>query len=343
MGKPDDSIRTSVMLVEKNADDEARCRPQQIPLSDLPDLDVLVDVHFSALNYKDALAATGHPGVALTIPLVPGIDAVGTIVESRDNRFAPGDTVVIKGADFGTRSHGGWAGFACVRGDWCYPLPDGLSEKEAATLGTAGFTAAQCVDQLRRHGVATDSGPIVVTGATGGVGIFAVKMLAKLGYEVVASTGKTDQAARLRELGAADVIGRGDVDDSTDRPLLSGRWAGAVDTVGGNTLATVLRGAKNRACVTACGLVAGAQLEMTVHPFILRGVALQGIDSANTTRHQSERIWSMLGNELRVDGIDALAECVKLQDVMPQVERILQGKVFGRVVVETPYGIESTT
>ncbi len=245
---------------------------------------VLVRIEYSALNYKDALASTGHPGVARRMPLVPGIDAAGVVANSEDPRFAVGDEVLIASAPFGTSEHGGWSGYANVPGDWVYKLPAGFSCLEAVTWGTAGFTAAQSVERIVHMGIQPEHGPVLVTGATGGVGIFAVKLLNNLGYQVVASTGKLDKQDWLNEHGASQVVPREQLDDTSSTPLLKGQWAAAVDTVGGNTLATVLRSAQSHACVTACGLVAGHDLPLTVYPFILRGVSLCGIDSAGISR-----------------------------------------------------------
>lgn len=302
--------------------------------SDLPAGDVTIRVRYSAINYKDALAVTGHAGVALQLPLVPGIDAVGTICESTGPDWQVGQRVIVKGADFGTRTWGGWSNLVRVPSAWCYEIPDGLDDLQAVTLGTAGFTAAQCVEQLIKHDVRPDSGPIVVTGSTGGVGIFATMILGKLGYQVVASTGKQQQADWLKKHGATDVISRDEVDDRSGRPLLSSRWAGAVDTVGGNTLATILRQTRLRGCVTACGLVAGNKLEMTVFPFILRGVTLQGIDSANTTRQVSERMWNLLATDFRLANPHELASIISLEGAQERVAAVLAGKVTGRTIID---------
>ena len=302
--------------------------------NELPPGEVIIEVRYSAINYKDALAATGHPGVALQLPLVPGIDAVGKICETTSPDWQVGQTVIVKGADFGTRTWGGWSNFIRVQSAWCYAIPDGLDELQVVTLGTAGFTAAQCVDQLIKHDVRADSGPVVVTGATGGVGIFATMILGKLGYQVVASTGKKQQADWLKKHGATEVIARDDVDDRSSRPLLSGRWAGAVDTVGGNTLATILRQTRLRGCVTACGLVAGNELEMTVFPFILRGVTLQGIDSANATRQVSERMWNLLATDFSTANPQELASIIPLEDAKQAVVAVLGGKVTGRTIID---------
>ncbi len=291
-------------------------------------------VQYSALNYKDALAAQGHPGVALALPLVPGIDAVGKVIESGNPLVSVGHEVIVSGADFGTRSWGGWATRAQVPAAWCIPIPSGLSGRETAILGTAGFTAAQSVEYLQRHGVAPDDGPVVVTGATGGVGIFAVRLLSKFGYHAVAVTGKPQRAEWLREHGASEVLSREDVDDPSGRPLLSAKWAGGIDTVGGNPLATVLRTTRPGGCVTACGLVAGHELSLTVYPFILRGVCLQGIDSANASREYRIRLWEKLGSEFKLDDIESLATETGLSDIEESVQQILQGKIAGRTLVD---------
>ena len=296
--------------------------------------EVEIAVEYSSMNYKDALAATGHPGVARNFPLVPGIDAAGTVVASRSDRFSVGQSVIVSHAKFGTKCNGGWAERICVPADWVYPCPDSLTTREAMTIGTAGFTAAQCVDELIRHGVQPDDGEIVVTGATGGVGIFAVKLLAKLGYSVVASTGKPDQAELLTRCGAARIESREALNDTTDAPLLKAQWAGAVDTVGGNTLSTVLRATKPQGTVTACGLVGGFGLKMTVYPFILRGVNLQGIDSANISYEYRAGLWAKIGGAWRPDDLDQVGHEFGLGEMQDAVKQILDGRIAGRVLVK---------
>lgn len=295
---------------------------------------VVVRVEYSALNYKDALAATGHPGVAKRLPLVPGIDAVGVVEESDDERFNDGDVVLIAHARFGTSEHGGWSGYVKVPGDWLYMLPAGLSPLEAVTWGTAGFTAAQSVERIVNCGVRADDGPVLVTGATGGVGIFSVKLLNKLGYQVVASTGKLDKEDWLVQNGASQVISREQLNDTSPTPLLKSQWAAAVDSVGGNTLATVLRSTKPHACVTACGLVAGHDLPLTVYPFILRGITLCGIDSAGISRTTRQSLWGKIASEWKLDGLAQLTNQIYLDDVPKAVEQIVAGKIFGRTVIK---------
>jgi acrylyl-CoA reductase (NADPH) len=321
-------------LVEKEAAGTVRRGVTERPLTDLLAGDVLVRVEFSSLNYKDALAAQGHPGVVRKLPHVPGIDAAGTVAESTDNRFKSGDPVVITGYELGASQWGGWAEYARVPADWIVPLPSGLSLKESMALGTAGFTAAQCVQAIVLNGVAPGDGEILVTGATGGVGCIAVKLLAKLGYASVAVTGKPNLKSRLYEWGAGRVLSREEAVNNTDRPLLSAFWAGAVDTVGGQTLTTIVRETKPYGVVAACGLVGGTDLKLTVHPFILRGVTLAGIGSALLPHDRRLEIWRKLSGDWRIDGIDALTTTIGLNDVEQYVQRILKGEIVGRTVVQ---------
>ena len=320
-------------LVEKDAAGNVQRGVQKRNLADLPPGNVLVRVQFSSLNYKDALAAQAHPGVVRKLPHVPGIDAAGIVAESADPRYTPGDNVVITGYELGAGQWGGWAQFVRVPADWIVPMPSGLSLKETMILGTAGFTAAQCVHAIQLNEVRPGDGEIVVTGSTGGVGCLAVKLLAKLGYTVVAVTGKPQLEARLKEWGASRIIGRGDVLNTTDRPMLAAKWAGAVDTVGGDTLTTIIRETKPYGVVAACGLVGGANLPLTVHPFILRGVTLAGIGSALLPYERRLEIWTKLSGSWRLDGLESLATNVGLPQLEEQIQRILRGEVVGRTVV----------
>jgi putative YhdH/YhfP family quinone oxidoreductase len=320
-------------LVEKDAAGNVQRGVQRRNLAELPPGNVLARVQFSSLNYKDALAAQAHPGVVRKLPHVPGIDAAGIVAESADPRYTPGDNVVITGYELGAGQWGGWAQFVRVPADWIVPMPSGLSLKETMILGTAGFTAAQCVHAIQLNEVRPGDGEIVVTGSTGGVGCLAVKLLAKLGYTVVAVTGKPQLEARLKEWGASRIIGRGDVLNTTDRPMLAAKWAGAVDTVGGDTLTTIIRETKPYGVVAACGLVGGANLPLTVHPFILRGVTLAGIGSALLPYERRLEIWNKLSGPWRLDGLESLATNVGLPQLEEQIQRILRGEVVGRTVV----------
>lgn len=306
---------------------------EKIGIGDLPAGEVVIENRFSSLNYKDALAATGHPGVARQLPHVPGIDAAGIVVSSTAPHIHVGAEVMVFHADLGTNSFGGFSQYLRVPPDWVYHLPAGLSLRQAMAYGTAGFTAAQSVVELIRHEVKPENGEIVVTGATGGVGSFAVGMLAKLGYPVVAVSGKPERTDWLKSLGAKEVISRSDMDDQTSRPLLKARWAGAIDTVGGNTLATVLRSASLNACVTACGLVGGTEMQLTVYPFILRGITLQGIDSGNISHHTRAQIWNKLATEFALPNVDSLVREVPLDNLETPIADILAGKIVGRIVV----------
>lgn len=306
---------------------------RSLPLDSLKEGHVRVAVKYSSLNFKDALCATGHPGVARTLPIIPGIDAAGEVVQSSSDTFAEGDRVMIFHADFGTKSNGGYSQFVDVPTEWVFRIPDSLSERDAMIVGTAGFTSAQCIDELQKHGVEPDGGEVVVSGATGGVGIFALMLLAKLGYTVVASTGKSDKADWLRSLGAADVIGRDQVNDQSERELLKGRWAGAVDTVGGNTLATILRSTVPHGCVTACGLVGGTNFGISVYPFILRGITLQGIDTATISPDYRAKLWSRIATDWQIESLGDIAIEVDLNGLEEKIEQILAGQIAGRVIV----------
>ena len=301
------------------------------PVSD--DL-VRIKVEYSSINYKDALCANAHPGIARKLPIVPGIDAAGCVISDPSGQFSEGDDVMVFHAEFGTKEDGGLSQIIDVPRSWVYPIPQGLNARDCMIIGTAGFTAAQCVDELIKHSVNPDSGEIVVTGSTGGVGIFAIKLLSKLGYKVTAVTGKQDRISWLERNGASQVVGRSNVNDETDRPLLGGRWAGAVDTVGGNILATILRSTKPQGCVTACGLVAGVDFGISVYPFILRGVTLQGVDTAGISREYRTELWRRLAGEWAFEQLDELVTEVTLDGVEEQIQTILEGKIVGRVIVK---------
>jgi putative YhdH/YhfP family quinone oxidoreductase len=320
-------------VVERDANGRFKGGVGRRSLSDLPEGEVLIRVAYSSLNYKDALAATGRPGVARKFPHVPGIDAAGEVAESSVPQFRAGQKVLVTGYELGAGRWGGWAEYVRVPAEWVIPLPDGLSLVESMRFGTAGFTAALSVDALKRHEITPQSGEVVVTGATGGVGCLAVAILAKLGYPVVAVTGKADQHDWLKQLGATRTIGRADVDVQGGNPLLKSIWAGAVDTVGGNILATLLRSTQIAGCVTACGLVAGPELSTTVFPFILRGVTLCGIDTGWTRRERRLELWRLLAGEWKPDRLAEVSKEVSLKDVDEPVQRILAGGIVGRTVV----------
>ena len=302
-------------------------------VDELPPGEVLIRVHFSSLNYKDALSATGNKGVTRKYPHTPGIDAAGLVVESSAPQFQPGDPVVVIGYDLGMNTPGGFGQFIRVPAAWVVKLPPSLTPAESMAIGTAGFTAGMCVEALQAHGVAPGSGEVLVTGATGGVGSIAVALLAQLGYTVAAATGKQEAADYLRDLGAAAVLTRSEVDDPSGRPLLKERWAGVVDTVGGNPLVTALKATRYGGAVTACGNVASPKMEMTVFPFILRGVKLLGIDSVNCPLADRERLWARFAGEWRLARLAGMARRVGLEDLDHEINLILHGGQVGRIVV----------
>lgn len=323
-------------LVTKDADGNASARITELPLDELPDGEVLIRVAYSSLNYKDALAASGHPGVAKVFPHIPGVDLAGVVADSGAYESVVGDQVVLNGFDLGAGRWGGFAEYVRVPQDWIVPLPEGLSMRESMILGAAGFTSAMCVDSLIKHGVEPDSGQIVVTGASGGVGSVAVAILAKLGYRVVAVTGKPNAHEYLERLGAEQVVGRQQVDDRSGKPLLSSRWAGAVDSVGGNMLGTILRETRHGGCVTACGLTAGDDLPVSVYPFILRGVTLAGIDSAWPPLPLRHELWQRLAGPWKPDRLEEIADFIEFSELSSRIDQILAGKITGRVVMEIP-------
>jgi acrylyl-CoA reductase (NADPH) len=320
-------------MVRKAGDGSATAGVEMISQDDLPAGEVVIRVAYSSLNYKDALAGQGHPGVVRSFPHVPGIDCAGTVVESVVDDWPPGREVVVTGYELGAGQWGGFAALVRVPADWIVPLPAGLSLRQAMIYGTAGFTAAQAVTAIAHHGIKPGDGPVVVTGATGGVGSMSVAILAGLGYEVAAVTGKADRHDWLRELGASRILGRSEVVDASDRPLLSARWAAAVDTVGGRPLATILRATKQRGCVAACGLVAGPELSLSVYPFILRGVTLAGIDSAKCPRPRRLAMWQKLAGQWRIDRLDRFADEVTLDEVGDRVAQMLAGRHAGRTLI----------
>jgi putative YhdH/YhfP family quinone oxidoreductase len=327
-------------LVTKDAAERVTAEMTRRPIDELPAGDVTLRVAYSSLNYKDALAVTGHPGVSKVFPHVPGVDAAGTVVASEAAQFRPGDRVLVTGFDMGASRWGGYAEYVRVPWEWIVPLPAGLTLRESMMLGTAGFTAGLCVDALHKHGVSPDRGEVIVTGASGGVGGMAVSILAGLGYQVAAVSGKPPAREYLRSLGASQILGREQVDDPSGRPLLSARWAGGVDTVGGNILSTILRSTRHSGCVAACGLAASSELPITVFPFILRAVTLAGIDAAWGSIPLRHEIWRRLAGSWKPAQLEAMAHFIDLPELPKYVEDILAGRIMGRVVVKI--GDEST-
>lgn len=325
-------------LVARKNDDRIDCAVETLQESDLPPGEVTIRVAYSSVNFKDALAVTPNGGVVRDYPIVPGIDLTGEVVESQSPDFAVGDAVLAHGYEIGTGRNGGYAEYARVPADWVVALGS-LSPYDGAAIGTAGFTAAMSVQALIDWGITPDDGPIVVTGATGGVGSVSVDLLAAAGYEVVASTGKAEAADRLKALGAADVIGRLPEDpDAKPRPLAKTKWAGAVDCVGGKTLADVLSTLQYGGAVAASGLTGGAGLSTTVMPFILRGVSLLGMDSVQMPIAPRRALWEKLGSSLRPQHLSDVSNDVDVKDVVGVLDEIREGRYSGRAVVKVAGG-----
>ncbi len=320
------------ILIEKD-DAGYRAAVRDIDDAQLPTGDVTVRVSHSTLNYKDALAITGKGPVVRKFPMVPGIDLVGTVESSTHPDHRPGDAVLLNGWGVGEVHWGGLAQKARLNGDWLIPLPSAIAPRQATAIGTAGYTAMLCVLALEKHGVKPADGEILVTGAAGGVGSVAIAILAKLGYTVVAATGRPQDADYLRQLGAAEVLDRSQF-TSPGKPLGKERWAGAVDVVGSHVLANVCATTKYRGVVTACGLAGGMDLPATVAPFILRGVTLAGIDSVMCPRIERLQAWQRLGTDLDMDKLGAISHEVGLAEAIPLASRLLNGEVRGRIVVD---------
>ena len=302
---------------------------------DLPDGGVDIAVDWSAVNYKDGMVTRPGNRVARINPLVPGVDLVGTVTASTEPSLPPGRRVIVHGYDLGVAHHGGFSERARVPAEWVVPLPDGLDPRQAATIGTAGFTAALSLHRLERRGLAAGDGPVLVTGASGGVGSMAVALLAARGYEVVASTGKASEAAYLRGLGASDVIERGALLDPSRRTLGPERWAGAVDCVGGPTLAAVLRTLRYGAAVAASGLTGGASFESTVYPFIVRDATLIGVDTVRTPIVERRKVWDRMATDFPHGLVEAMVrETVGLDGLAAALERIVAGGARGRTLVQ---------
>ncbi|MDZ4850340.1 MAG: MDR family oxidoreductase [Pirellulaceae bacterium] len=307
---------------------------QDLPRDSLPEGDVLVKVAYSSLNYKDGLAVSGSFGVVRSYPMIPGVDLAGTVEESSSPDYQPGDQVVMTGCGAGDFHWGGYAQLARLKAEWLVPLPSGITCQQAMGVGTAGFTAMLSVMTLEKHGLKLNPREILVTGAAGGVGSVAVAILSKLGYRVVASTGRAETYDYLRALGAYDIIDRSALSEPSKKPLDSERWGGAIDSVGGQTLASVLRQLVYGASVTACGLVGGVEIPTTVLPFILRGVSLLGIDAVQSKPETRRAVWSRIARDLPMSLIDSMSQVATLEDVILLTPKILQGQVRGRTVID---------
>jgi acrylyl-CoA reductase (NADPH) len=324
----------NALVLDRNEDKSVSATIKRLTLADLPDEDVLVDVAYSTVNYKDGLAVTGASPIVRKFPMVAGIDLAGTVATSRDSRFQPGDRVLVNGYGLSERFWGGYAQRQKLKPEWLVRVPDAFSLEEAMAIGTAGYTAMLCVQAIRAWGVKPAAGPVVVTGAAGGVGTVAIMLLAKLGYQVTAVTGRVEEArALLEQLGASEIIPRADLARDA-APLEAERWAAAVDTVGANTLASVIAQTRYEGIVTACGLAGGAGLPTSVMPFILRGVTLRGIDSVMAAQPRRQRAWDELAELVDRDLLHAIYSVEPLARVPELGRAILAGAIKGRVVID---------
>lgn len=320
------------ILVDKESG-SYEARIAELDEARLPEGDVLVDVGYSTLNYKDGLAITGKGPVVRSFPMVPGIDFAGTVAQSANPAYAAGDAVVLNGWGVGEQHWGGLAQKARVKGDWLVPLPAGFTPRQTMAVGTAGYTAMLCILALERHGITPVHGDVLVTGASGGVGSFAIALLTRRGYRVVASTGRLQEAEYLKQLGAVEVIDRASLSEP-GRPLQKERWAAAIDSVGGHTLANVCASLRADGAVAACGLAQGMDLPATVAPFILRGVSLLGINSVTRPFAQRQQAWHALGETLDLKQLDMITREIGLAEAIAAASNLLAGRVRGRLVVD---------
>ena len=328
------STQFKAVVVEKTADKQFVRSIQERSVNDLPPGDLVVRVRYSSLNFKDALSATGHPGVTRQFPHTPGIDAAGEVVSCESGAFIPGELVIVTGYDLGMETDGGWGEYIRIPSNWAVRLPAGLTLREAMVIGTAGFTAALSVLKLEQAGLTPEAGEILVTGATGGVGSIAVSILSRAGYQVVAGTGTATEAAFLAKLGAVEVITRAEVTAGSERPMLKERWAGVVDVVGGETLAAAIKSTRYGGVVTCCGLVGSIELSLNVYPFILRGVSLIGIDSVNCPADTRQKVWQKLSGEWKPEHLEDVVTEVVPEGLEEKIQVILQGGIRGRVIVK---------
>lgn len=335
--KTNSEVRVSTKfkaLVLDQVDGKVQASIKELDESQLPQGDVTVEVSYSTLNYKDAMILKGLGRLVRTYPHVPGVDFAGRVVKSSSAQYQVGDRVILTGWRVGESHWGGYARRARVKGEWLVPKPSGLDERQTMAIGTAGLTAMLAVEELAHQHCTAEKGPVVVTGATGGVGSVAVAVLAARGYEVHAVTGKADAAGYLRQLGAKEIVTRKELEEVEQRPLLSERWAGAVDTVGGKILANVLAQMKQGGCVAATGLAASPQLNTTVIPFLLRGVRLIGIDSVLCPFERRQAAWQRLAVELPKEHLEQMMTTIRLEDLPAKAAEILAGQVKGRLVVD---------
>lgn len=317
------------LLITENLDGTFTNQIIESTTEDLPTNDLLIKVHYSSLNFKDALSATGNKGVTRTYPHTPGIDAAGEIISSNSLDFKPGDKVIVTGHDLGMNTSGGFSEYISVPAHWAIPLPDGLSLHESMIIGTAGLTAAMCIDKLQTIGV--KSGKVIVSGATGGVGSMAIMMLNRLGYEPIAFSRKESSVEWLKELGSAEVIHSMAVNEKV---LLKPLFSGGIDTVGGNILSNIIKQILPNGGVASCGMALSPNFDITVFPFILRGISLLGVDSAEAPDSWKAELWSKLANEWKPEKLSEITKTVSLEELWPEIEKIKAGNQLGRVVVK---------
>ena len=321
-------------LVSSELNKKYESRVQSRTIQDLPEGDVLIKVYFSSLNYKDALSAIGNKGVSRNYPHTPGIDAAGIIETSESENFKVGEEVIVTGYDLGMNTSGGFSEYIRVPSEWVVKKPDGISLSESMALGTAGLTAGLCVRKLLNHKLTPDSGKLFVTGATGGVGIVALMLLSSLGFEVVAITGKLESQDMLKKYGASEVITREDLDQPLISPLQKSVYAGGVDAVGGNVLSNLLCATSQRAAIACCGMVNGADLNTSVFPFILRGLSLYGVDSAETEIGIKEEVWKNFSSVWKLEDLENEIKEISLSDLPAEIDTILKGQQIGRIRVK---------
>ncbi len=306
---------------------------REMPLHSLPENEVLIRVHYSSLNYKDALSATGNRGITRNYPHTPGIDSCGTVVASTKPEIKKGDSVLVFGRDLGMNTPGGFGQYISVPAEWVMPMPEGLGFRESMIIGTAGFTAALGIYKMEQNGQQPENGSVLVTGAGGGLGGLAINILSKIGYQVIAATGKTNESDYFKKLGATEIIDRTQVDDQSGKLLLRPRWAGVVETVGGNILSTAVRACKRHGNVAVCGNALSHELNISVYPFILNGVNLLGVDSATGSMEERKVIWDRLANEWHPTMLEMIGSEIKMDQLPEKINLILKGEIRGRVVV----------
>ncbi|KGJ95733.1 YhdH/YhfP family quinone oxidoreductase [Thalassotalea sp. ND16A] len=323
----------NALYVEEVADKQFSQNIRERSINDLPDNDLLIDVHYSSLNFKDALSASGNKGVTKNYPHTPGIDAAGVVIADKSGTFNVGDEVVVFGYDLGMNTSGGLGQRISIPANWAVKCPATLSLKESMIYGTGGLTAALCVEKIERMGATPADGPVAVTGATGGVGSFSIALLKRLGYSVTAFSGKPEQSEHLTDIGASAVLHRDVINEVNERPMGRGLWAHGIDTLGGDYLANLLKQIKPGGGVSACGLAASPFFNLNVFPFITRGVSLLGVDSVNIPLTAKQHIWQRVATDMKLDNLAELAEEIRLEQVPEYLQRFIDGNVVGRYVV----------